>query len=84
MAWLSEKTFKRNSTLKNHKALAHDGKKPFKCPTCDKTFVLKHHMQKHAFIHTNIRPHECNACDAKFKRSNHLTTHLRTIHGLVK
>ena len=79
-----EKTFKRNTTLKNHKALAHDGKKPFKCHTCDKTFVLKQDMQKHAFIHTNIRPHECNACDAKFKRSHHLTTHLRTIHGLVK
>ena len=46
-----------------HVASVHEGKKPFKCENCDKSFFYKSDMNKHvASVHEGKKPFKCEKC----------------------
>lgn len=62
-------------------------KEPVQCPTCNKTFTRKYHLERH-LIHTSCNPgtfekHEfsCEVCTKKFSRIDNLRMHLRAHLG---
>ena len=61
------------------------GKRPFKCPQCDKSFRNKSGLSNHKVIHRKIKPHKCKhpGCTKAFARSCDLTRHTR-LHTGVK
>ncbi|CAG2067245.1 unnamed protein product, partial [Timema podura] len=50
--------------------------RPFTCPECGKSFLLKHHLVTHARVHTGERPHICTECGKSFAHKHCLSTHL--------
>nr|CAD7427450.1 unnamed protein product [Timema monikensis] len=50
--------------------------RPFSCPECGKSFLLKHHLVTHARVHTGERPHICTECGKSFAHKHCLSTHL--------
>lgn len=64
-----------------------DQKDPVQCPTCQKTFTRKYHLERH-LIHTQCNPgtferqeFSCEVCDKKFSRIDNLRMHLRAHLG---
>ncbi|KAL3319894.1 hypothetical protein Ciccas_001425 [Cichlidogyrus casuarinus] len=55
--------------------------RPFKCPTCRKTFTRSDELSRHSRIHSGSKPYKCQECNREFSRSDHLTTHRRTHTG---
>ncbi|XP_067010428.2 zinc finger protein 569 [Anabrus simplex] len=53
-----------------------DKERPFSCPECGKSFLLKHHLVTHARVHTGERPHVCTECGKSFAHKHCLSTHL--------
>lgn len=58
-------------------------KGPVQCPTCDKTFTRKYHLERH-LVHTSCNPgtyekqeFPCDVCDKRFSRIDNLRMHLR-------
>ncbi|XP_014231739.2 gastrula zinc finger protein XlCGF26.1-like isoform X3 [Trichogramma pretiosum] len=50
--------------------------RPYTCPECGKSFLLKHHLTTHARVHTGERPHICVHCGKSFAHKHCLHTHL--------
>ena len=66
--------------MNRHIASVHEGKKPFKCDTCDARFALMHHLKSHiASVHEKKR-FNCAKCDASFTQKGHLNIHIKTVH----
>lgn len=64
-----------------------DQKNPVQCPTCQKTFTRKYHLERH-LVHTSCNPgtferqeFSCEVCDKKFSRIDNLRMHLRAHLG---
>lgn len=53
------KGFKRRRLLDYHVKAAHTGERPYKCPTCNATFIYPEHFKKHRRIHTGEKPFQC-------------------------
>ena len=71
---------------KNSKA-ENDQKDPVQCPTCQKTFTRKYHLERH-LVHTSCNPgtierqeFSCEVCKKKFSRIDNLRMHLRAHLG---
>lgn len=52
--------------------------KPFKCPTCEKPFARKDHLNRHILIHSGARPYECDICSKAFSRKDNKYKHMAT------
>lgn len=50
--------------------------KPFKCPTCDKQFSRKDHLNRHIFIHSGTKPFQCEICTKMFSRKDNKYKHM--------
>lgn len=62
-------------------------KEPVKCPTCDKSFTRKYHLERH-LVHTSCNPgtiqrdeFSCEVCSKVFSRIDNLRMHLRAHLG---
>lgn len=62
-------------------------KDPVKCPTCDKSFTRKYHLERH-LVHTSCNPgniqrdeFSCEVCNKAFSRVDNLRMHLRAHLG---
>nr|CAD7448906.1 unnamed protein product [Timema bartmani] len=66
--------------------------RPFTCPECGKSFLLKHHLEcgrtfpqkrhlvTHVKFHSGERPYVCEECGESFAQKDHLVIHSR-FHG---
>ncbi|VDO57041.1 unnamed protein product [Schistosoma margrebowiei] len=59
----------------SHKA-HNNGKRPFECQLCQKTFGHATSLYQHESVHCQDRQFQCSQCGKTFKRSSTLSTHL--------
>lgn len=52
----------------------HTGIKPFKCPECQLSFRLKHHIKKH--MRTHEMPFKCTKCSERFRQKWKFDAHV--------
>ncbi|KAH8860130.1 Zinc finger protein Gfi-1b [Schistosoma japonicum] len=64
-------------TLKVHVRRSHNnGKRPFECQLCQKTFGHATSLYQHESVHCQDKQFQCSQCGKTFKRSSTLSTHL--------
>ncbi|KAJ3185647.1 hypothetical protein HDU87_000271 [Geranomyces variabilis] len=71
------KLFKKLYNLKNHYKM-HAVDKPYICDICQRGFMRKHDLKRHATTHLqDFRPYECEDCHTPFTRLDALHRHIR-------
>ena len=61
----------KKTNLNGHIAAVHEGRKPFKCNTCDACFSYKQYLDGHiAAVHERKKLFKCNFCDANFAKKS--------------
>ncbi|XP_055386527.1 zinc finger protein 525-like [Condylostylus longicornis] len=77
------KRFPRSSYLKRHRGTWHMDKtdRPYKCPTCPKSFCTQRNLKYHIYTHTGERPSCCTICPAKFAKPCGLKEHMKVHTG---
>ncbi|XP_018649920.1 zinc-finger domain containing protein [Schistosoma mansoni] len=74
---LCNKYFVTAHGLEVHVRRAHNnGKRPFECQLCQKTFGHATSLYQHESVHCQDRQFQCSQCGKTFKRSSTLSTHL--------
>ncbi|KAF4518773.1 hypothetical protein B566_EDAN005393, partial [Ephemera danica] len=71
-----EKMFSTPHGLEVHARRSHNGKRPFACELCNKTFGHEISLSQHRAVHSVEKVFECKQCGKTFKRSSTLSTHL--------
>uniref|UniRef100_T1IWM3 C2H2-type domain-containing protein n=1 Tax=Strigamia maritima TaxID=126957 RepID=T1IWM3_STRMM len=71
-----EKMFSTPHGLEVHARRSHNGKRPFACELCNKTFGHEVSLSQHRAVHSAEKSFECKQCGKSFKRSSTLSTHL--------
>ncbi|KAE8746302.1 hypothetical protein FOCC_FOCC006974, partial [Frankliniella occidentalis] len=71
-----EKMFPTPHGLEVHARRSHNGKRPFACESCNKTFGAEVSLSQHRAVHSVEKVFECKQCGKTFKRSSTLSTHL--------
>ncbi|CAL4151220.1 unnamed protein product, partial [Meganyctiphanes norvegica] len=71
-----EKMFSTPHGLEVHSRRSHNGKRPFACEYCNKTFGHEISLTQHRSVHNAEKVFECKQCGKCFKRSSTLSTHL--------
>ncbi|XP_063618035.1 zinc finger protein Gfi-1b isoform X1 [Cydia splendana] len=71
-----EKMFSTPHGLEVHARRSHNGKRPFACEMCSKTFGHEISLSQHRAVHSVEKVFECKQCGKTFKRSSTLSTHL--------
>lgn len=72
------KQYKSRFNLRRHVEFNHLGRKPFKCSTCERSFVSKQNLIEHQFIHSGVKPYKCSTCGLNFRQMSLLTLHKRS------
>ncbi|OXA58101.1 Zinc finger protein Gfi-1 [Folsomia candida] len=71
-----DKIFSTPHGLEVHSRRSHNGKRPFACHLCNKTFGHEISLTQHRAVHNVEKVFSCNQCGKTFKRSSTLSTHL--------
>ncbi|KAJ9579685.1 hypothetical protein L9F63_004611, partial [Diploptera punctata] len=72
----ARKCFQTPHGLEVHARRSHNGKRPFACELCNKTFGHEISLSQHRAVHNVEKVFECKQCGKSFKRSSTLSTHL--------
>lgn len=70
--------------LTRHTEVKHEGKYPYSCEVCGKSFDRISSKRDHLLVHSDDRPFECMVCHKKFKMKGSLQKHMRDIHTDTK
>ncbi|KAK7540526.1 uncharacterized protein J3D65DRAFT_615596 [Phyllosticta citribraziliensis] len=57
-----------------------DGRRAYRCRTCNRDFKRSEHCSRHERIHTREKPFECQYCHKRYARKDLVTRHVRTLH----
>jgi len=76
------KDFLHDFTLVEHIEVVHQGKRPYTCTRCEKTFSRAGNLRAHKLIHTGVRPFPCKLCDKECREKIQLIKHLRSKHSI--
>lgn len=78
---ICDKIFPTQTELEHHmkQHQVADGKKPFTCEICSKSFIQSNNLATHMRIHNNEKNYECSYCGKKFSQSNNMKTHQRFV-----
>ena len=67
--------------IKRHTATVHEGKKPFKCESCDNSYTSKKALTYHIeSSHERKKTIFCKSCDLSFRLTRALKSHIRSVH----
>jgi KRAB domain-containing zinc finger protein len=68
--------------------IIHTKERPYKCPSCDKSYKQKAHLDRHTKIHENSdneeKPFKCPNCERSFAAQSKLKAHMKIVHGESK
>ena len=68
-----------------HIAAIHEGKKPFKCDTCDYSCSEKGSMKKHvSSVHEGKKSFKCEVCNSSCSEKSNLNQHVALVHEVRK
>lgn len=70
------KKFTTAHGLEVHVRRSHNGRRPFECDICQKTFGHAVSLSQHRAVHSQDKSFSCKQCGKCFKRSSTLSTHL--------
>ena len=70
-----EKLFLEKKHMKEHHAIVHEGKEPFMCKKCKKTFNASLYLRRHKCKATLNIQHKCAVCEKVFKSAGYLNDH---------
>ena len=60
--------------MTRHTASIHEGRKPFKCEVCEKSFAEKSKLGSHMLsVHDRKKPFNCKECDKTFSKKDNMT-----------
>jgi len=76
------KDFLHNFTLVEHIEVVHQGKRPYTCTKCEKTFSRAGNLRAHMLIHSGVKPFPCKLCDKECREKIQLIKHLKKKHGI--
>ncbi len=62
--------------LNTHNTSVKD-RRPFSCPTCEKSFTQKSHLTVHMRVHNGLKPHMCSFCGRQFSVRSNMKKHLK-------
>ena len=71
------KKYRHPQDLIRHIQIHQD--KTYECDFCDKKFVEKRLLKRHAVIHLKITPYKCKKCNKGFKHNNQLYRHKKNV-----
>lgn len=54
----------------------------FRCQVCNKVFLNRNHLTRHAIIHSGVKPFSCDVCHKSFYRMEHLQRHVIVHTGI--
>ncbi|XP_043516194.1 zinc finger protein OZF-like isoform X1 [Frieseomelitta varia] len=75
---ICQTTFEQKRKILRHIASKHSFHRPFKCSTCDKTFLYKCDLKAHRSIHQDVDSsllHCCDKCGYRTKAKSNLKSH---------
>jgi growth factor independent 1 len=70
------KKFTTAHGLEVHVRRAHNGRRPYECDICQRTFGHAVSLNQHRAVHSQEKSFSCKQCGKTFKRSSTLSTHL--------
>ena len=71
--------------MKKHIATVHEGKRSYKCQSCNSKFHSKDGLNRHVItIHEGKKPYTCKICNLTFTQSSNLTVHIARVHEKLK
>uniref|UniRef100_A0A1B0DQE7 Uncharacterized protein n=1 Tax=Phlebotomus papatasi TaxID=29031 RepID=A0A1B0DQE7_PHLPP len=68
----------KQSSMKHHIKVVHQGVKDFHCPHCERSFGKAENLKHHVMTHTGEKPHACKECGKRFIQQTALKTHMKT------
>ena len=75
------KAFSKPSRLAAHIRSHHKNIRDFVCPTCNKAFKTRVHLNNHFRQHSGEKPFECKVCHERFRHKASMITHCRKHDG---
>ena len=75
------KAFSKPSRLAAHVRSHHKNIRDFACPSCDKAFKTRVHLNNHFRQHSGEKPFECPVCHEKFRHKASMISHARKHDG---